>query len=176
MSDLVSPAQALPIEVVRQIIGHFVLELDTPIDRVSDLEHGLKELLSVCSTWRQAATERLWERIELTISSDSVVLNCPSWVEDNKLPHDVAPMVKEVHVIVPIALVSSGAASEALAGYMGDMAKVENARKLVVTVNGHLEGVRLEARKNLATAYAKELAGQLKLVAPSLDQTTTLVV
>ncbi|KAJ2460235.1 hypothetical protein GGF42_000977 [Coemansia sp. RSA 2424] len=71
MSNVVSPAQALPLEVLRQVVKYMTDNPKSRQDRPLPDEDYTKAMLTVCSSWRQAALEHMWGNVHLTMSSQT---------------------------------------------------------------------------------------------------------
>ncbi|KAJ2406104.1 hypothetical protein GGF41_006982, partial [Coemansia sp. RSA 2531] len=122
MTNHLSPAQDLHVDILRSILKWVVNEQRSPLHASSCEKSHLKELLTVSSTWRQAALECLWRELTFSIDipTNKVYLERPVWVKQKSLPHNVENLAKEIHVCAPMSGIASGMAQKLLVDYLGD--------------------------------------------------------
>ncbi|KAJ1885088.1 hypothetical protein LPJ71_009502, partial [Coemansia sp. S17] len=133
MSNQASSVQKLPSEVVRLIIPY----VDNGIKYTSSGPmDNLRELLSVCSTWRQTTLEYMWREIRLGVSDDKVrVSNIRAeWLERYWQPSKTEHMVRVLSINVPWASIFDGTAYKKLLDYMGETSSLPLVNKLYVWV------------------------------------------
>ncbi|KAJ2428022.1 hypothetical protein GGF41_001499 [Coemansia sp. RSA 2531] len=167
MSNHLSPAQALPIDVLRSILKWVTLEKGSQLHGYSFQLENLKELLTVSSAWRQVALEFLWRQVNFTINDNKgeVQLKRPKWVKNNALPHNAANFVKEVIVNVSMSDIVGGVGHRLLNNYIGHTKLFPLANKLTLSIEECM-GYHVDD-KDLAIANALEFAKLLKSIAPA---------
>ncbi|KAJ2068589.1 hypothetical protein GGI08_000795, partial [Coemansia sp. S2] len=172
MSNSVSPAQRLPIEVLRLIVKYVVNEKKGPFGGISNDKRMLKALPSVCLNWRQAALECLWNEANININAKStgVYLTRPPWVKENVLSQNTANVVRELCVSVNLSGIVRGTAHKCLIKYLGDIKCFPSAHKLAVTVNY----VRGELFKDVVIDNIVDFADYLKSLAPAAKTTEVI--
>ncbi|KAJ2108522.1 hypothetical protein GGI16_001102, partial [Coemansia sp. S142-1] len=167
MSNHLSPAQALPIDVLHSILKWVTLEEKSPLHGYSLELENVKELLTVSSTWRQVALEFLWRKLDLNIDvSRSIVrLYSPEWVGNNALPHNAVNLVKKISINVLLSDIVSGKAHRLLDNYIGNTKCFPLANRLTLTIVEYMDYHADD--KDMAIANALEFAKLLKSMAPS---------
>ncbi|KAJ2249684.1 hypothetical protein GGI13_004210 [Coemansia sp. RSA 455] len=137
MISIVSPAQRLPVDVLRLIVKYVVNEKKKPFGGISNDKRNLKALLPLCLNWREVALECLWNKAKLKLNAKStgVYLTRPPWVKDNVLSQNTVNVVRELCISVNLSGIVHGTARKCLVKYLGDTKWFPSAHKLVVTVN-----------------------------------------
>ncbi|KAJ2432013.1 hypothetical protein GGF41_000259 [Coemansia sp. RSA 2531] len=166
MSNYLSPAQALPADVLRSIIKWVVNEKKSPFVEASCQLGKLKELLIISSTWRQAALEFLWKQLHLIVNvpSNDVCLKRPNWLIHNMLPHNAASLAKKIHVLVPMSSIVLGVAHKLLVSYIGSTKCFPFVYNLTVKITDVKD--QHYVAKDVAISNAIEFAKLLKSMAP----------
>ncbi|KAJ2430451.1 hypothetical protein GGF41_000991 [Coemansia sp. RSA 2531] len=167
MSNHLSPAQALPVDVLRSILKWVVLEERSPFSEDYCRVNYVKELLAVSSAWRQTSLEVLWKKFKLTIpvTTNEVILNCPKWAEHSRLTHNATNLARELYVSIPMFSIIGGFAYKLLVNYFGDTKCLPLANKLTVNVMAFTDQ-RFDS-KDMAIANCLEFAKLLKSMAPA---------
>ncbi|KAJ2073759.1 hypothetical protein GGH13_001787, partial [Coemansia sp. S155-1] len=167
MTNHLSPAQILHVDVLRSILKWVVNEQRSHL-LVNCSELGnLKELLTLSSTWRQAALECLWRELTLSIDTptNEVHLERPVWVKQKSLPYNVENLAKEIHVCAPMSGIASGMAQKLLVDYLGDTQCFPLVYKLTVSVIDYY-GQYTDSKCN-SIPNTLEFAKLLKSMAPA---------
>ncbi|KAJ2045447.1 hypothetical protein H4S04_005633 [Coemansia sp. S16] len=169
MISIVSPAQRLPVDVLRLIVKYVVNEKKKPFGGISNDKRNLKALLPLCLNWREVALECLWNKAKLKLNAKStgVYLTRPPWVKDNVLSQNTVNVVRELCIGVNLSGIVHGTARKCLVKYLGDTKWFSSAHKLVVTVNY----VRGEIIKNVVIENSTAFADYLKSLAPAARTT-----
>ncbi|KAJ2430450.1 hypothetical protein GGF41_000990 [Coemansia sp. RSA 2531] len=162
-----SPAQALPADVLRLIVKRLVVERRSVHFEAFCRINYLEELLAVCSTWRQVAIEYLWRQLKLTINAitNEVHLERPTWIKNKTLPHNAAHLTKIIHVGVPMSSIVNGVAQKLLVDYIRDSKCFPFVKKLTVEITG-LKDQHIDSKES-DIANTLEFAKLLKSMTPS---------
>ncbi|KAJ2353210.1 hypothetical protein GGH92_000799 [Coemansia sp. RSA 2673] len=136
MSVSVSPAQALPSNILRLILEQAAKGIPLPSGGVQVNDILVKELLSVCCTWRQAALEHMWRALRLTINTkgNTIVVNNLRWDEKFQLPLDAENLVREVNLFVSLSSIASGVALRLFSEYMGKVVRLPLTHRLLILI------------------------------------------
>ncbi|KAJ2407127.1 hypothetical protein GGF41_006826, partial [Coemansia sp. RSA 2531] len=168
MSNCVSPAQALPSHVLRLIIRRLVREGRFPVDGLLCNMNAIKDMLSVCSAWRQAALEYYWKepRVIIDERKNTCSVSYQIFPKELRPSHTTKDMVKELRLHVPISKIANGTAHQLLTEFMGEIGALPFVHKLHIRVTHHTSGP--EYLEDVANSCAVEFAQLLKSITPSL--------
>ncbi|KAJ2341255.1 hypothetical protein GGH92_005894, partial [Coemansia sp. RSA 2673] len=121
----------------------------------------VKESLSVCSTWRQAALESLWKTLQLSINeenNDIFIVN-PEWAKQFLLPENAESLIRQLKIHVSISSIISGTAYKLLASYMGNAVSLPLVNKILIMINNN--PIEREYVEDVAFSNAIEFAKKL---------------
>ncbi|KAJ2404577.1 hypothetical protein GGF41_007192, partial [Coemansia sp. RSA 2531] len=166
MSNHLSSAQALPIDIIRSILKWIVLEERSPFYGNSCDMYELQELLTVSSDWRQAALELLWRRLNLMINAKKgeVYLERPMWLKQKTLPPNAENLARDIRVRVSMSSIVSGIACKLLGNYIRDTKCFPLAYKLTVEITDFKD--RHYDAKDIVLGNTLEFANKLRSIAP----------
>ncbi|KAJ2427865.1 hypothetical protein GGF41_001542, partial [Coemansia sp. RSA 2531] len=167
MTNHLSPAQILHVDVLRSILKWVVNEQRSHLLVNCSQLGNLKELLTLSSTWRQAALECLWRELTLSIDTptNEVHLERPVWVKQKSLPYNVENLAKEIRVSAPMSGIASGMAQKLLVDYLGDTQCFPLVYKLTISVIDYY-GQYTDSKCN-SIPNTLEFAKLLKSMAPA---------
>ncbi|KAJ2054228.1 hypothetical protein H4S04_000163, partial [Coemansia sp. S16] len=136
MSTIVSPAQAPPSDVLRLVMQHLLKGSKLRNGITVERKDVIKELLYVCSEWRQGALEYMWRTLSLTIDdmAGMIYVNNPSFAEEFMLPANASEIVRELNITVSMSSIVSGKAYKLLSGFMGAATTLPLACKLFIMI------------------------------------------
>ncbi|KAJ1888787.1 hypothetical protein LPJ71_008380, partial [Coemansia sp. S17] len=119
MSNQASSAQKLPSEVVRLVIPYVVNEIKYKSGFVDSKMDNLRELLSVCSIWRQTVLEYMWKEHQITVGDKVRVSNIrPKWLERYWQTSKTGHMVRYLSIGIPWPSIFDGTAYKKLLDYL----------------------------------------------------------
>ncbi|KAJ2811120.1 hypothetical protein H4S07_002260 [Coemansia furcata] len=126
----------------------------------------MREALSVCSAWRQAALEYMWRKLNLNIyeENNEVYDDRPAWVDSYWMPHRTACLVKELGIIVSWNSIFSGAAFDLLEEYM-DATCLPQVHKLRILITD--KAIKLDCVYDRSISNALKFVEFLKRIAPA---------
>ncbi|KAJ1908823.1 hypothetical protein LPJ71_003772, partial [Coemansia sp. S17] len=174
MSSTVSPAQRLPFNVVQSILKYTAPQPLIVCDLILGELYTVKQLLSVCSIWRQVALERLWKMVYLSIDDEmnTVYIENPNWAKKFKLPFNAETIVRGLNIRVSMSGIVSGVAHQLLSEYMEDVANSLHVRNLNIMIADY--PIRPGYTKSGAISNALEFAKFVKSMAR--EENTTVQV
>ncbi|KAJ2351325.1 hypothetical protein GGH92_001893, partial [Coemansia sp. RSA 2673] len=167
MFNHVSAAQALPSEILRLVINYAASMPCHDSDNESHAIDGVKQVLSVCYMWRQAALEFLWRELNINVleEDEEVCEDRPSWVNNYWLPQRTEYLVREFGISVSLEGIFSGAACDLLTKYMADTPCLPHVYKLRFFLSDAY--LKHNWEYGNATTNALEFAQLLKRIAPA---------
>ncbi|KAJ2840630.1 hypothetical protein FBU31_000258 [Coemansia sp. 'formosensis'] len=126
----------------------------------------MRETLSVCSVWRQAALDYMWRELNLNIyeEKNEVYDDRPPWVDGYWMPHRTACLVKELGIIVSWNSIFSGAAFDLLEEYM-DATCLPQVYKLRILITD--KAIKLDCVYDKSISNALKFVELLKRIAPA---------
>ncbi|KAJ2441574.1 hypothetical protein GGF42_007248 [Coemansia sp. RSA 2424] len=173
MSNVISPAQALPLEVLRQVVKYMTDNPKSRQDKPLPSEDYMKAMLTVCSSWRQAALEHMWGNVYLTMSTQAnkVLFDELGWIKEDRLPHYTADLVKYLRLSVPISDIIDGTATRLLTEFMSDTGYLPHIRELRVVISKPT--CQHKGSNSYAASNSREFAELLKSM---VQEETNMVV
>ncbi|KAJ2890274.1 hypothetical protein IWW38_004227, partial [Coemansia aciculifera] len=159
-------AQRLPSDVLRLVLQYVTSKMTLRGDTMGARNDGIKEMLYVCSAWRQAALEYMWRELNIDIDAknDSIHIFNPSFAKHFRLPNNIADTARELNISVPISSILSGSAFKLLSEYMQGAGQLPLVRRMLIMFNDYSADHK----------YSKDVAVENTLAFAQLLQSMTL--